>query len=703
MTFRIAADIGGTFTDIALLTEEGRLATRKVPSTPDDLALGVVSGIVELLEAESLTAADIGEVLHACTVATNAILEGRGAPTALVTTEGFRDVLEMRRIRVPRLYEPLFVKPPVLVPRRRRLEVRERVAADGSVLVPLDEGSIDRVIDRLRAEPVEAIAVCFLHSYANPDHERRVGARLAEAFPEAFISLSVDILPEIREYERTSTTVINSLVGPPVRAYLGSLVQRLAARGLPGRVRMMQSAGGIVDVSTAMRKPAQIVECGPAAGVIGARHVGGLAGFSDVISFDMGGTTAKASLIEGGKLVRTDEYEVGGGISLSSRLVKGGGYALKLPVIDISEVGAGGGSIVWLDKAGSLKVGPHSAGAVPGPACYARGGTAATVTDANVVLGYLNPESLAGGTVPIDAALSRAVVEGQVAGPLGLDLMGAAFGIHEVVTTVMMRAVKTVTTYRGRDPRDFSLFAFGGNGGIHAVALARGLGIGRVILPPGAGVFSALGLLFSDVETSASYAFLRPLGRADPVALSGHLDRLAAEVTGELGGTAQEVRITRLADLRYAGQAFELTVPAEADDLPAAAERFEAEHARTYGYRLAGKPIEIVTLRVTGSVDPGGPKRLAPALRKAQSARADRIAYFGARLGPVRTPVIERSDLDRRARRGPFIVEEYEGTTVVPPDAEASLDEHGNVIVLLDLSAPARRPSPARAVQGALA
>jgi N-methylhydantoinase A len=520
-----------------------------------------------------------------------------------------------------------------------------------------------------------------------------------EVFPDHFVSLSVDVLPEIREYERTSTTAINSLVGPPVRAYLGSLLERLAARRLPGRVRMMQSAGGIVDVRTAMRKPAQIVECGPAAGVIGARHVGGLAGFRDIISFDMGGTTAKASLIEDGKLLRTDEYEVGGGISLSSRLVKGGGYALKLPVIDISEVGAGGGSIVWLDKAGSLKVGPHSAGAVPGPACYDRGGTAPTVTDANVVLGYLNADALAGGSVPIKSVLSRRAIEEEVARPLGLDLMQAAYGVHEVVTTVMIRAVKTVTTYRGRDPRDFSIFAFGGNGGIHAAALARGLGIGQVIVPPGAGVFSALGLLFADVETHASAAFLKPLSAAEPAALAAAFNRLADEVAGEIGGGTPEIRIQRLADLRYAGQAFELTVPLEPTALAAAAERFEAEHERTYGYRLAGKPIEIVTLRVTGSVDPGGPKELAADTRKPSGVAAEREAYFGARLGGIKTPVIERASLGATPRCGPFIVEEYEGTTLVPPDATARLDRHGNIVIGLDLPTPARAARRVRAAQ----
>jgi N-methylhydantoinase A len=419
--------------------------------------------------------------------------------------------------------------------------------------------------------------------------------------------------------------------------------------------------------------------------VIGARHAAVLAGYNNAISFDMGGTTAKASLIENGGLTRTDEYEVGGGISLSSRLVKGGGYALKLPVIDISEVGAGGGSIVWIDRAGSLKVGPHSAGAVPGPACYKLGGTEPTITDANVVLGYLNPTSLAGGSVPIDASLSRAAIERVVAEPLKLNLIKAAYGIHEVVTTVMTRAVKTVTTYRGRDPRDFALFAFGGNGGIHAAALARSLGISRVLLPPGAGVFSALGLLFADVETSASAAFLRRLSDATPDALEAVYERLERDVALELDRPPSDLRITRLADLRYGGQAFELTVPLEPLALPAAAERFESEHERTYGYRLAGKPMEIVTLRVTGSLDTGGPKQLAPAAKSKEAATShSREAFFGAAYGLMQTPVIERGELTTVPRKGPFIVEEYEGTTVVPPNAAARLDEFGNIVLELD-------------------
>jgi len=686
---RIAADIGGTFTDIALVHPDGRLATRKVASTPDDFARGVVEGAIELLGVERLRPEDIGTVLHACTVATNAILEGKGARTALVTTEGFRDVLELRRIRVPRLYDPLYVKPPVLAPRHLRFEVRERMGPRGEVIEPLDDASVERVIGKLRDAAVDAIAVCFLHSYANPDHERRVGERLRAAFPDAFLSLSVDVLPEIREYERTSTTVINSLVGPPVRAYLQSLVEQLGARSLPRDVLMMHSSGGIVDVRNVILRPAQIIECGPAAGVIGARHVGMQCGYANVISFDMGGTTAKASLIEDGALVRTDEYEVGGGISLSSRLVKGGGYALKLPVIDISEVGAGGGSVVWVDAGGALKVGPHSAGAVPGPACYGTGGIEPTVTDANVLLGYLNQMSLAGGAVPIVAGRSHAALHERVASRIGMDVIRAAHGVHEVVTTVMTRAVKTVTTFRGRDPREFALFAFGGNGGVHAVSLARSLGIGKVVVPPGAGVFSALGLLFADLEMGASTAWPARIGLMDPAALEARYQRLEEGLLRDMPSVAGGVRIVRRAGLRYAGQAFELDVPidqpADARAVQAAVVAFEGEHERMYGHRLPGRPVEIVTLRSAVSAPTGGATRLAWQRDPARAAqRTERRAWYGDAIGWVTTPVVLRDAFDGSWRGGPCIVEEYEGTTVVPPGCRVRLDEFGNLVIAVE-------------------
>ena len=685
-SLRVAADIGGTFTDIAAILEDGSLATRKLPSTPHDYGEAVVTGITGMLADHGLDASQVVEVLHGCTVATNAILEHKGARTALLTTAGFRDVLEMRRIRVPRLYEPLWEKPAPLVPRRLRLEITERMDARGNVLTALDPASIEAAIATLRRERVEAIAVCFLHSYVNPAHELAVGAALRAAFPDTFVTLSVEVLPEMREYERTSTTVINALVGPPVKTYLTALIDRLVRSKLPSRLLMMQSSGGILEARVVMEKPAQIVECGPAAGVIGAARFGGLSGLGDLITFDMGGTTAKASLIEDGKLQRTDEYEVGGGISLSSRLVKGGGYALKLPVIDISEVGAGGGSLVWLDKAGAMKVGPHSAGAVPGPACYGIG-EEPTVSDANVVLGFLNPTALAGGTVPISFARAYAAIADKVAGPLGLSVLDAAHGIHQVATTLMMRAVKAVSTQRGRDPREFSLFAFGGNGGVHAASLAQALGMRRIVLPPGAGVFSAIGLLYADIELGLARAFPRPLATVEVAALEAAYAQLERDVADALGVAAATLAFRRAADIRYTGQAFELTIAlgAGTPDPAALAAAFDAAHERSYGHHLDGMALgEIVTLRVAGALETTGQRRLSPpAAAVSEGVRARRSVYFGPSHGSIETPLIVRTDIGATPLHGPLVLEEYEGTAVVPPGAIIRRDATGNLIMTL--------------------
>lgn len=685
---RVAADIGGTFTDIAFLLDDGTIATRKVPSTPDDYGRGVTDGIAALARDLGLTHAALGDVLHGCTVATNAILEGRGARTALITTHGFRDVLEFRRIRTPRLYDPLYVKPPPLVPRELRFEVKERVAADGTIITALDEAGLARVIAALKRSRIEAVAVCFLHSYANPAHERRVGDLLRQALPGVFVTLSVDILPEIREYERTSTTVINSYVGPPVATYIKALAERMSREAMKGRLLVMQSSGGILGADMVTRVPARIVECGPAAGVIGAAYQAALSGTPNVITLDMGGTTAKASMIEAGKIVRTDEYEVGGGISLSSRLVKGGGYALKLPVIDISEVGAGGGSIAWFDKAGALKVGPRSAGAVPGPACYGMGGTEATVTDANIALGFLNPTALAGGTVPIDAELARKVLTEKVTKRLQCGLFDAAWAIHVVASANMMRAVKAVSTYRGRDPRDCVLMAFGGNGGIFACELARQLQMRRVLVPPAAGVFSALGLGVADIAYGQARAFLERVDTVRPRALDQHYRALARDVERAIGYPRSRLAFRRSAAMRYVGQAFELTVPV-ADTLDAAAlttagAAFEAEHERTYGHRLSDAGgVEFVAIEVTATlVDDQRSKGVLNVRRLAAPApETSRRAYLGPTMGEFDTPVIDRPHLSESPRRGPLIIEEYEGTTVVPPDATAALDRTGNIVI----------------------
>jgi N-methylhydantoinase A len=536
--------------------------------------------------------------------------------------------------------------------------------------------------------------------------------------PGVYLSLSVDVLPEIREYDRTSTTVINAYIGPIVRSYLVSLLAQLDAAGVGGQLLIMQSNGGIMSAEAATELPAQLVESGPAAGVIAAHRLAARLDLPNLITFDMGGTTAKASLIEGGALIQTTEYEVGAGISLSSRLVKGGGHALKLPVLDISEVGAGGGSIVWIDGGGALKVGPRSAGAQPGPACYGLGGVEPTATEANVVLGYLGADGLAGGSVSIYPELAERAIATRVARPLGLGMLEAAYGVFAVAIANMIRAVKAVSTYRGRDPREFALLAFGGNGPIFAAAMARELGVGRVLVPPSAGLFSAFGLLEADLERHVVQTFGGRIEEIDCAELNAVLGRMEREARTAVTsphpsplpeGEGDSVVCRRLADLRYAGQAYELTVTAPdgeigPSELDALADAFGAEHERTYGHRATDEPIELVNLRVMARLDrprtetvrplPGGQTKLGDggtaradgrgglsASLPSGSHRRTRAAYFGPTHGIVETPLLARSDLTRTPRHGTLIVEEYDATVVVPPDCLASLDAAGNLVI----------------------
>ena len=688
--FRVAADIGGTFTDVAMLGTDGELRTAKLLSTPENYADAVIDGIDQLLSWTAVEPGAIEEVLHGCTVATNAILEHKGARTALVTTAGFRDVLELRRIRTPQLYAPLWQKPPPLVPRHLRFEVSERVGADGEVVTPLDPESLESVVARLTEAGVDAIAVCLLNAFANPAHELAIGERLRAAMPGCFVSLATEVLPQIREYERTSTTVVNAYVGPPVKAYLNSMIEQLEGAGLNGRLLIMQSSGGVLSAQAVLDKPAQIIECGPAAGVIGARQLGGDHGYRNIITFDMGGTTAKASLVEDGALSSSEEYEVGAAMSTSSALMAGDGYALKLPVIDISEVGAGGGSIVRIDKGGAIKVGPDSAGASPGPVCYGLGGEAPTVTDANVVLGYLNPASLAGGTVPIDAGAARDALQRGVSGPLGRGLIETAYGVHLVANTNMMRAVKAVTTNRGRDTRDFVMFAFGGSGGVHAVSLARELRIKQVVVPPAAGVFSALGLLYADPELNESRSFLRPLADLATGTAEAVFGELETDIAARLERRPGDIVYRRMADLRYTGQAFELSVDVGSEDgaqamQSAVCERFDAEHTQRYGHNFEGQyDVEIVNLRVVGTV-PRAQAALKGQVVRREAGEGQRDAYFGPGFGIMKTAICDRGDIGSHARPGPVIIEEYEGTVVVPPDTSVRLDSQGSLIIELNI------------------
>jgi N-methylhydantoinase A len=688
LRFQVGIDIGGTFTDLVMVGSDGRAHSQKLLSTPDDYGRGIVDGLTAALAAVSASPDHIDRVVHATTVATNAILERKGARTALIATSGFRDVLEMRRLRIPEMYALNWRKPEPLVPRSLRLEVTERIGPRGEVWEPLNDLTVRTAAERLKRANVEAVAVSLLHSYANPSHERRAQEILRDVLGDAvFITCSSDILPVIREYERTSTTVINAYLGPILKKYFASLQRHLAEAGVAAPLHVMKSDGGIMTVAAAMEKPAYIVESGPAAGVIGAAGISNVLSAPECITLDMGGTTAKASIVENGRVSRTGDYEVGAGINLSSKLVMGGGYALKLPVIDVSEIGAGGGSLVAIDSGGLLRVGPKSAGSSPGPVAYDLGGTEPTFTDAALALGYLNPDYLVGGGLRLNADAARHALAEKVAGPLSKTLLEAAFGVYEVACGTMIRAVKAVSTYRGRDPRDFALFAFGGNGPMVAARLAEMMEMRHVVIPPNAGVFSAFGLLMSDLEHELMQGLLRPLNEAATGELATRFDALEKAVATLLQqdriGTAT-AQIARMADLRYAGQAHELAVPVPAGriDIAALARAFGDEHERNYGHRADADAVECVTLRVIGRLAVGNasprdcqPSRLEPAIRGEPRTRP---GYFGGSLGLVETPVIGRADL-ASAREGPLIIEEYDTTVVIPPGWVARLDLHGNI------------------------
>jgi len=682
LTFRIGIDIGGTFTDIALVDDAGTVEIRKVASTPDDYSRGIANGLGALIGDLGIDPRSIGGIVHATTVATNTILEFKGALTGLITTAGFRDVLELRRLRIPVLYDLQYDKPPPLVPRRLRLEVRERLGPDGKVRIPLDEDDVVRAAERLRAEGVEAVAISYLHAYANAAHEIRTEQILREVLgDEVYICRGSEILPEIREYERTSTAVVNAYVGPVIRNYADALSGRLAEIGITAPIEMMHSGGGIMRLAASVRRAASLVESGPAAGVIAcARLVRGEGRGANIISFDMGGTTAKAALIENGEAARTDEYEVGAGINLSSKLVKGGGYPIKMPFIDVSEIGAGGGSLVSLDSLGRVTVGPESAGAMPGPVCYGRGGKRATLTDVFVTLGYINDVMLAGGSIRVDAAAGRAALRSQIADPLGQDLLATARGVLTLAVSTMTRAVKAVSTYRGRDPRDFTLVAFGGNGPVVAADIAAALGIRSIVVPLAAGVFSGFGLLRSDVEQEFVQPLLADAARLDAGRLPCLEAELRARAIAALAADGYDTTLAEFrfsADLRYFGQAYELNIAGDTQggDIEALVEGFHREHERTYGHRSTEDPVQIVNVRMNVRV-PTASKiaRFAPPPR---FERRDRPVTFDRE--PIMTPVIGREMLGPTPRPGPFIIEDYDCTCVVPPTASARLDAVGNI------------------------
>ena len=686
-SYRVGVDVGGTFTDIVLLGADGTIHTKKISSSAGNYAQAIVEGLGEVFRETGLVARAVEEIRHGTTVASNAILEHKGARTGLITTQGFRDVLEIRTLRMPRMYDIGWTKPAPLVERHLRKTVNERVNAKGEIEKKLDEREAARVVDELLAGKVDAVAVCLLHSFSNPIHELKIKQILKTRAPALPCSLSCEVLPEIKEYERTSTTVVNAYVTPVVATYLKALRQGLDRAGVSARVLLMQSNGGLTTDASAIERPIHVIESGPAGGVVGAQALARAKKLPGIITFDMGGTTAKASIVEKGEVTRAQEYAVGAGIMVGSRLLTGAGYTLKVPAIDLAEVGAGGGSHVWLDPAGALQVGPQSAGASPGPVCYDAGGDIPTVTDANVVLGYLNPSYLVGGALKINSEKSKKIFAERIAKPLGMSVERAAHGAHLIAASNMIRAIKAVSTERGRDPRAFALFAFGGNGPLFGCGMAAALGIRRVVVPPSAGLFSSFGLLYADVEHHYSRTFRRLLRKSDTKEIQKAWDVLADQARGQLsaeGFAKEKMKIRRSAALHYHGQTYELTVPLPGDavDLKYLEEAFGREHERTYGHRAGeDEPVELVSIQVVGlglRSGPNVPKRVTMS-RPEPDPPPPRKAYFGRW---IRTPVIRRSEL-RKPRNGPFIVEEYDATCVVPPGARASLDGAGNIVIEL--------------------
>lgn len=688
---RVGCDIGGTFTDIVLALPDGRLFVNKTSTTPENLGLAIVNGLGALIEQAGVAPGDITEIVHGTTTASNTILQKVGAPTGVLTTKGFRDVLEIGRIRTPTMFDLGWSKPEPLSTRRWRRGIRERIDAQGRVVTALDTAQLLVETRQLADEGVTSLAICFINSYINPAHELAAKALLQQHFPQLLLSVSCEVLPEIKEYERTSTTVVNAYILPAMRTYLARLRDDLTRMGITASLQVMASNGGMMGIASASDKPVFAVASGPAGGVAGAVEIGALGGDADLIVFDMGGTTAKASIIANGQPSLTNEYEFRDGISAPSRFVKGGGYVLKVPAIDIAEVGAGGGSIAWIDAGGLLCVGPESAGAHPGPACYGNGNPHPTVTDANMVLGYLNPKALAGGSLKVSPELSKAAIERDVGRPLGLDLLAAAHGVRQVANVNMARAIRAVTVERGRDPREMSMIAFGGGGPLHAVAVARLLGIKRVIAPIMAGVFCSAGMLSADAEHNFVKAVLRPLADCEPAAMGAIANALADKgytVLASEGYPPEDASAVLAADLRYLGQSSELTVPLasprfDAEVIAQLTRDFQATYQQTFGYS-SDEPLELVNLRVSARgrskhrLDFASCQVDATAL---QGETGTRLVSFSASEAPLMTRIVPRARIGQAAEQGPLVIESYDTTIVVPPHCSVRSDAIGNIII----------------------
>ncbi len=684
---RVGIDIGGTFTDLVLVDDRtGAVSVNKLLTTPRNPADAVHEGFSTAALAGGLAASQVGRVVHGTTLVTNAVVERKGAVTALVATAGFRDTLEIATENRYDMYDLEIEKPAPLVPRRLRLEVPERVHADGRVARPLELAAVDAVAERCRALGVRAIAVCLLNAYQNGEHERAVAERLRALLPGVPVAISSEVSPEIREYHRTVTTAVNAYVMPLLGRYVDELKGRLRESGFAGDVFLMLSNGGICTVETAKRFPVRLIESGPAAGALAAAHVGSLAGRPDLLSFDMGGTTAKACFIEGGQPLTSPTVEV----AHVYRFKQGSGLPLQVRSVELIEIGAGGGSIARVDALGLLRVGPHSAGSEPGPACYGLGGIDATVTDADLLLGYLDPGFFLGGKMSLDPDRARRAVESAVGRPLGRSPVEAAHAIYRIVNENMASAARMHAVERGKTPNRYPLFAFGGAGPVHAMGVARILGIDTVIVPLGAGVISAAGLLTAPLAFDFVRSYRARLDQIDWARVGRLYDEMVDEgvaILTRAGLTRESITVTRLCSMRYVGQGSELEVPVAAADAQAAdalRAEFERIYRTHYNTANAGVPVEVLTWRV-GVAGPRQSVRLrleAPAV--ADRRKGERPVYFGPEEGFVTTPVYDRYALAPGDRLpGPAIVEERESTTVVDPGSEVEVDAVSNLVVHL--------------------
>jgi N-methylhydantoinase A len=652
---RLGVDVGGTFTDLVALSDRG-VTTSKVPSTPRDQSVGVMNAIgASGVEADVLDA-----LAHGMTVATNALLERRGARTALVTTEGFRDVLEIARQNRPSLYDLTRDRPPALVPRELRFTVKERMGPEGEIS-PLDEASVKAAISAIREAEVEAVAVCLLFAFMHPEHERRVGEALREALDGVHVSLSSEVLPEFREYERFSTTAADAYLAPKLAAYLKNLAGKVEDAGMPTPL-IMQSAGGVVGIENAVDDAAAFVLSGPAGGVVGAAYVGSLGGYRDLLTFDMGGTSTDVAPVIGGEVQTTTETVIAG-------------VPLRVPMVDAHTVSAGGGSIAWADAGGALRVGPHSAGAEPGPAGYDKGGEEPAVTDANLFLGYLADRAELGGEVVLRRELSEEALE-RLGKKIGLNALETALGIVRVADAEMVRALRVISVERGLDPREFALLAFGGAGGMHACRLAEELGMETVLVPRAGGVLSALGLAISDLRRDYVGPYLANLPDVNVRELKELLEGMENTAAKDLEGP----RYTRRADLRYRGQSFELTIEAEKPlEIDKLEECFHAAHERRYGYRMEDEPVELVNLRLTATVPVDKPELKEPP-PEGEAEPGRREANFDGEWQEVR--VLDREQMGKGSEVvGPAIVEFRESTCVVRPGWHGVVDGVGTLVL----------------------